>query len=323
MRLPILAFLLALALGGCDEAPNPVAPSGSVLTVTANPARITPTGQANLTITGFRPDGNRLNPGTQVRLTTSLGTLGSSLVEIGTDGLASTILTGDGRVGDATVKAQLTTSDTSAETVVKVDAPKPTLQVIPSRTEIDPSEVVPVTIIARDENSLPFGAGENILLTGTLGTFEKNGQEITAVNTESDGRARFDFVAGEVAGTAKITAILRNSDAATADLTIRDIAQEFVLVADRLEVALNEDVRLTVTVTNPAGRPAQGIFVAFRVEGAAGTFSPASGTTSREGVVTTTFRFTDSNLATGATFRLVAIVSIPGNDEKGVTITKR
>lgn len=325
-RLLSIALLAALAAVGCDEAPNPIAPSGSVLTISASPARIAPNGESNVTVTGFRPDGNRLNPGTQVRLTASLGTLTSSLVEIGADGYATTVLRGDGRVGDATIKAQLTTGESSAEVIVKVDAPKPSLLVIPSQTEVDPSNDlttvrIPVTIIARDENALPVGAGNTILLSASLGTFSKNGRTVTSVQTESDGRATVDFVVGDQPGEATITAIMGSSDAATAKITIRDVESSFTFVPDRFDVALNEEIRLTVIVLNSEGRPAQGIVVSFRTSGVAGTFTPVSGVTSSQGLVTSVFKFTDSGPAAGSTFQIFAKVG--GLPERAITITVR
>jgi hypothetical protein len=324
-RLPFIALLTALAAVGCDEAPNPIAPSGSVLTISASPARIAPNGESNVTVTGFRPDGNRLNPGTQIRLTASLGTLSSSLLEIGADGYATTVLRGDGRVGDATIKAQLTTGETAAEVIVKVDAPKPTLLVIPSATEVDPSTdddtvEVPVTLIARDENALPMGAGHTILLSASLGSFAKNGRAVTSVQTESDGRATVDFVVGDQPGEAKITAILGSSDPATATITIRDVETQFTFTADRFNVSTDEEIDLTVNVRNAEGRPAQGIVVTFRSDAVDGTFNPASATTNSLGVVNSTFTYED-NLPAGTTFRLFARAgALP---EQSITITVR
>ena len=285
----LLPVLLPLLFGGCDKAPNPVAPTGSVITLSANPARISPTGESNLTITGFRPDGNRLNPGTQIRLTASLGSLSTNLVEIGADGFASAKLKGDGRTGDATVAAKLTTDSTESTVTVKIDAPKPSLLIVTERSEIEPGEEIFVTLFARDENNLPFGAGETIQLAASLGNIEVNGREVTSVATGSDGRAVVKFVAGEVPGTAKISAFLRNSDVATSDIVVRDVEADFSLSLDKTEIAQNEKVTLTVVVFNGAGRPARGILVTFSVSGASGTLSTISQTTAADGLATSSF----------------------------------
>ncbi len=144
---------------------------------------------------------------------------------------------------------------------------------MPARTEVEPGEESFVTIFARDENGNPFGAGENIQLAATLGDIQVNGREVTTVTTDSQGRAVFTFVAGEVPGTAKITAFLRNSDAVTQDITIRDVEDDFTVAFDRTEVANGEKVTITVVVFNGAGRPARGILVTFSVSGASGTLN--------------------------------------------------
>ena len=103
--LPFVLLVALLAVLACDSA-NPVAPGGTVLTVTANPTLIGLSGESSLiTITGFRPDGNPLNPGTQITLTTDLGTLSQSTVAVGNDGRAQVTLTGNGQQGAAMIAA--------------------------------------------------------------------------------------------------------------------------------------------------------------------------------------------------------------------------
>ncbi len=297
LLLPFL--LLPLLTSGCDKAPNPVAPSGSVITLTANPSRITPSGESTITITGFRPDGNRLNPGTQIRLTSSLGSLSANIVEIGADGYASTKLKGDGRVGDASVSAKLTTGDTESTVTVNIAAAKPTILIVAEKTEVDPGEDIFITLFARDENSLPLGAGETIQLATTLGNLTVNGVEVFSVQTGSDGRAVVKFTAGNQAGTAKISAFLANSDVATSDITVRDKEAKLTVLFDRESVALNEKVTVTAIVFNGADRPAQGILVVFSSSGANGTFSVTSQVTGANGQVVSAFTLTDTN--TGVT----------------------
>lgn len=302
--LKLLPILLLPLLGACDKAPNPVAPTGSVITIAANPSRITPSGSSTLTLTGFRPDGNRLNPGTQIRLSASLGSLSTNIVEIGADGYATATLKGDGRTGDSTVSAKLTTDSTESTVTVKIDAPKPSLIIVPQRTEVEPGEESFITIFARDENSVPFGAGENIQVAATLGDIQINGREVTTVPTDSEGRGVFTFVAGEVPGTAKITAFLRNSDTATQDITIRDVEDDFTVAFDRTEVANSEKVTITVVVFNGAGRPARGILVTFSVSGASGTLNPVSQTTSQDGVASSSFTLNDTSTSTSFQIRV-------------------
>lgn len=332
--LPVLLLLPLIAIG-CDKADNPIAPSGSVLNISANPARIAPNGESSLTITGFRPDGNRLNPGTQVRLSSSLGSLSASVISIGADGFATATLRGDGRVGDATVTATLVpeSGEGAGSTVmVNIGSAKPSLIVTPLFTEVDPGDVVPITILARDENGLPMGAGETVQLTASLGTFEVNGSRVTSVKTTSDGRAAVDFRVGNQAGSAEITVILGSSDPVKATITVRDVATSFSLSVDRRNVAQGEKITITVVVFNASGQAARGILVQFNVQrtggGAVnGTLVPNSMVTTADGVATSTFTYNDT-LAANSTFEISATVVIkepgeelPAPETQTVTIT--
>ncbi len=323
--LPVL-LLLPLLAAGCDKADNPIAPSGSTVSISANPSRITLTGQSTLTITGFRPDGNRLNPGTQITLSSSLGTLSSNIVAIGADGFASATLKADGREGDATVTAKLTTAasgDSGAEVTINVGTSKPSILIVAERSEIDPAEGIFVTFFARDENQLPLGAGEVIQVAASLGTMTVNNTEVTSLVTDSSGRAVGRFFAGAQAGTAKISAFLRNSDVATADIIIRDKASSFEITLDKTNVSNGEQIRVTVIVSNAAGRPAQGILVLFGVTVASGTFNPSSQTTGTEGQAVSTFTFNQGTLPGGTVFTITATVVINGQSvtkSKPVTV---
>jgi hypothetical protein len=294
--LPVL-LLIPIIAAGCDKAANPVAPSGSVINLSANPARIGPNGESTLTITGFRPDGNRLNPGTQVRLSSTLGNLSASIVEIGSDGFTTAKLRGDGRTGDATVSAKLTTDSTESTVTVNIGAAKPTVTIVVENNQIDPKDTTFVTFFARDENNLSVGAGEVIQVAATLGSLTVNGREVTSVTTDSAGRAVARYEAGEDAGTAKISAFMGSSDLATSDITIRDAEARLVVSYNPLSVAVNEKVTVTAVVLNSAGRPAQGILVIFSAT-ADGTFAPTSQVTGTNGQVISVFTLTDTNPAT-------------------------
>jgi hypothetical protein len=294
--LPAL-LLLPIIAAGCDKAANPVAPSGSVINLSASPARIGPNGESTLTITGFRPDGNRLNPGTQVRLSATLGNLSASIVEIGSDGFTTAKLRGDGRTGDATVSAKLTTDSTESTVTVNIGAAKPTVTIVVENNQIDPKDTTFVTFFARDENNLSVGAGEVIQVAATLGSLTVNGREVTSVTTDSAGRAVARYEAGEDAGTAKISAFMGSSDLATSDITIRDAEARLVVSYNPLSVAVNEKVTVTAVVLNSAGRPAQGILVIFSAT-ADGTFAPTSQVTGTNGQVISVFTLTDTNPAT-------------------------
>ncbi|HKI01508.1 MAG TPA: PKD domain-containing protein [Thermoanaerobaculia bacterium] len=88
---------------GCDKA-SPVAPSGTILSVSASPARIGLTGQSTITVIGRKPDGNPLNDGTEIRLTASLGSI-EPFVTVDRNGTATATFRADGRLGTARITA--------------------------------------------------------------------------------------------------------------------------------------------------------------------------------------------------------------------------
>jgi hypothetical protein len=250
-----------------------------------------------LTITGFRPDGNRLNPGTQVRLSATLGNLSSSIVEIGSDGFTTAILRGDGRTGDSTVSAKLITDTTESTVTVNIGAAKPTVTIVVDNSQIDPEGSTFVTFIARDENNLSMGAGEVIQVAATLGSLTVGGREVTSVTTDSAGRAVARYVAGEEPGTAKISAFLGSSDVATSDITVRDVEDEMTVTYDDLSIPNGGKINISVVVFNSAGRAAPGILVSFSAS-VGGSFVPTSQVTNGQGQVTTVFTLNDSNVTT-------------------------
>jgi len=99
----LLACLLVPLAPACDR-PIPVAPEGSTLTITANPSKIQITGSSSITILARKLDGTPVNGGTEITLSTNLGQI-PELVETNSSGVALATLTGDGRVGTATVQA--------------------------------------------------------------------------------------------------------------------------------------------------------------------------------------------------------------------------
>jgi PKD domain len=102
----IFALLIGLLVPlspGCDR-PVPVAPEGATLTITANPSKIQIFGQSSITILARKLDGTPVNGGTEITLSTNLGEI-AELVTTNSSGVALATLTGDGRVGTATVQA--------------------------------------------------------------------------------------------------------------------------------------------------------------------------------------------------------------------------
>jgi hypothetical protein len=92
---------IALLLASCDSV-TPVAPEGSVLTVSISPTFITVQGSAEVMVVARKPDGQPVNPGTEVFFTTTLGTI-DEMDPTDSSGIARATLEGDGRAGEATV----------------------------------------------------------------------------------------------------------------------------------------------------------------------------------------------------------------------------
>lgn len=119
-KLSLLCLSLVLAVAGlaaCDKA-SPVAPAGTVLSVTANPTQIGANGTSQVRVVALKPNGTPVNPGTQIRLSTNLGTI-EPLVTVDRDGIATATLRGDGRIGTAEVTASVG-ADTAASVQVQV-----------------------------------------------------------------------------------------------------------------------------------------------------------------------------------------------------------
>lgn len=107
---------LVVALPACDR-PTPVAPEGSMLTISATPTRIEIDGTSMITVIARRSDGTPVNQGTVINLSSTLGTIPANA---NTDdaGVARAQLQGDGqRVGTAMVTAS---SGASGEVMVEV-----------------------------------------------------------------------------------------------------------------------------------------------------------------------------------------------------------
>ncbi|MGB6848894.1 MAG: PKD domain-containing protein [Thermoanaerobaculia bacterium] len=106
MRSPwfFLVLVAILVTPACDKA-TPVAPTGASITLSASPERIEKVGQTTIAALLRKSDGSRVNPGTEVTFTTTLGVLAENVVPTDDGGVALTTLRGDGRVGTATVVA--------------------------------------------------------------------------------------------------------------------------------------------------------------------------------------------------------------------------
>src|SRR5436305_2633419 len=166
---PLLFILAALTLVGCDKA-TPVAPDGTALVVSANPSQISLTGTSTITVVGRRPDGNPLNPGTEIRLSSDIGTI-DSLVAVDRTGTATATFHADGRPGPAKITAATGTGTVMATTSIQVGqatGSKPTVLVSVSPNNVPVNGTATVTVIARNADGSTAAAGQPVILTTTL-----------------------------------------------------------------------------------------------------------------------------------------------------------
>lgn len=184
LYLSCLSLVLAVAgLAACDKA-SPVAPEGTVLSVTANPTQISATGTSQIRVVALRSNGTPVNPGTQIRLSTNLGTIDPVAV-VEDDGIATATLQGDGRFGTATVTASVG-ADTSATVEVAVGraAASATVQATPPSVP-DTGGTVTLLALVRDSSGQPL-PGATVNFTTEVGTLASAGGFRT---TDASGQA--------------------------------------------------------------------------------------------------------------------------------------
>ncbi len=182
-----IALLLVCALvpwvPGCDR-PTPVAPEGSTLTVTANPARIEIAGSSAITVLARKLDGTPVNEGTEITLSTNLGTI-EDLVRTNAGGIAKATLTGDGRIGTATVQAF---SGAAGEAMIDVQiGALAAFMELTAQPSVIPREggTSTITATAIDSEGSPI-TGANITFSSEIGQLESGGQVVQA---DSNGQA--------------------------------------------------------------------------------------------------------------------------------------
>lgn len=327
MKHRLLFLALCACVLACDSA-NPVAPTGSVLSINANPTQISLSGSSSqITVTGFKPDGNPLNPGTQVLVGTDVGNLfdaasGGNLVstiEVGGNGQAVAFLRGDGRTGSATVTATLTTGgEASATATVQIgetDTSRPTVVIDANPTIIPTNGVSRINMLGRNSDNSPVGAGQRIRLTADLGTLVRDGggvgdPVVSEALTDANGEAFVTFIAGDRAGMGEVSAILGTSEESTVSITIRSALDSLDLTANpqtiqRLDAG--ETIELQVVVNDAQGLPIPSVLIRFNT---LGSLSNNPVPTNSQGVAEATL-----------TVRAIDVQAIPENGTFTITAT--
>jgi serine protease AprX len=201
--LAVFAAIFVISIAGCDKA-TPVAPDGSILVISANPTKIALNGTSTITVIGRKPDGQPLNPGTEIRLSATNGSI-PSIVMTDHSGTATATYQSNGTPGAATITAATgtgsgsgsggtttsegtgtTSGSLTASVSIQVGLSAKTITVQPTPTSI-PSTGGKVQLLAivRDANGQPQ-AGQGVNFTTDLGTLDSRGGIIT---TGADGLA--------------------------------------------------------------------------------------------------------------------------------------
>ncbi len=179
---------------GCSEG-TPVAPSGTILRVSAYPTRIGTGGLSTVTISAYRSTGNPVNPGTEVRLSSTIGVV-EPVVYTNESGQATGILRGDGRVGTATVTAfSGGVEPVTIEVGVGQLAASMSFQVTPSSVA-ETGGTLDLLALVRDDVSQPL-AGAQVNFRSEVGTLDSGGRFLT---TDANGEAtdRLVVTAGDL-----------------------------------------------------------------------------------------------------------------------------
>jgi hypothetical protein len=162
-----------------------VAPPGTLLTISANPARITSDGTSEIRVVAQKPNGTPVNPGTAIRMSTTVGQIDPT-VEINDQGEAIAQLQGAGEFGEAKVVASVG-GDAMAEVLVQVgiSAASIALQTTPSSVSEDGGNMNLVALV-RDDQGRPL-EGAQVNFSTDIGTLDSGG---TFLSTDSGGSVR-------------------------------------------------------------------------------------------------------------------------------------
>ena len=178
-----LLLLAFAALAACDKG-TPVAPSGATLTVTASPSQIGASGTSTITVLALRPNGQPVNHGTEIRFTTTLG----SIQEIATtdqSGVARAVLHAEGRTGTAKVTASSGAVDAATvDVTIGFKAGTITLQSSPNAVGSAGGTIALVASL-RDDQGQPL-AGADVTFDSPVGSLASGGAPVA---TDANGEA--------------------------------------------------------------------------------------------------------------------------------------
>jgi hypothetical protein len=196
----LIAFLtILIAVGGCSQV-DFTAPTGSTITMTAQPPTVAANGFSNITVVGTRENGAPLPDGTSVTFTATLGTVAPNPAET-KDGVAFARFKAGTRSGTATVSAS-SGEATGVTTDIVVGEARPnhvTLVASPIQLPVG-GGTVRLKAHVLDESGNPLG-GVGVIFTTTAGTLDSRGRVIRANDSGTADDILRTTVAAEVTAT--------------------------------------------------------------------------------------------------------------------------
>jgi hypothetical protein len=289
-------------------------------------------GTSTITVIGRQPNGNALNPGTEIRFSVDRGSI-DPLATIQRNGQTTVTYRADNRPGVAKITATTGAGGsgggtsggggiTSVEADVQVgNSPdtQPTLllSVNPSTIPISTATskgTATVTVIARNSDGSPYPAGSPVILTTTLGNISPNRPV-----TRSDGTATATLTAGTQSGTATVTAILGSAKETTATVEIKDAT--LTLTANPTTIPeTGGTITLSALVANFQGQGLEGVTVTFKSD--RGTLAPSSiAKTDANGIATVTLTLAPDNITADQTFQVTATAPSQSGTPLSSTVT--
>ncbi len=179
----LLMAAFALSTVACDSG-SPIAPEGTILTISASPNRIPLTGSSQIRVVARKPNGTPLNPGTAILFNSTIGSIAPN-VGIDGNGEVITLLTGDGQFGIATVTAMAGNSESvTIDVQIGLPAGSISLQATPSSVaELGGS--VELLALVRDDQGQPLKDAQ-VNFRSEIGSLASGGSLLL---TDSDGAA--------------------------------------------------------------------------------------------------------------------------------------
>jgi adhesin/invasin len=307
-----LAVLVVSLAAGCGKA-NPVAPSGSTVTLSANPSAITsPTGSSTITAVVRKPNGT-VAAGVDVRFTASLGTI-DTLVRTDSGGVATATLRGDGRSGTAMVNALVDGGGTAMALSVPIGggAKSITLQALPASISVPGS--TRLVALVRDAVGNP-APGVLVNFSTNVGSLSNGGLDTTGANGEASVTltVKSTDISTQTSATVGATAAAPDGTLQTATFTVNLLTGAATSISVSANPgtlkagSTNQTVNITAIVQNALGAP---------VPGANVTFSTTLGRLASGGAI----RTTDQN---GQAFDTLTVDTVPASGTSSITITAK